>query len=372
MKGIRYLGTWGDYSGYGEANRMDITALHNVNVDVTTELIRQVPEDTDFGWTGALCDNLRDRNIPYKIKIIHLTPDMYPRYMEKGVYHIGRLFWETDKLPKDWIEPCNKMGEIWASSEAMAELFRSSGIKVPIYWFPQAIDTMMGDKAYDKYIIEGHRGFLFYSIFQWIERKNPKGLITSYWKTFSGRDDVSLLIKTYGVNYTAEENEKIIREIESWRKQVRLPHYPRLLIQTKLLTRRELMKLHLTGDCYVTADHGEGWARPLQEALLMGKPVISTSRGGIHEYLTEEMYFPIPSEYVPVIEQPNIKFYTSDQNWAEPNYEKLETAMRWVYDNREVASTKGIKAKNFIKDEFNFYNVGLQMRKRLEDIDKRL
>lgn len=370
--GIKYTGSWGDYSGYGEANRMDIVALHNVNVDVTTEGVRQVPENTDYGWTGQLCKNLQNRNIPYKIKVIHLTPDMYPKYMEKDVYHIGRLFWETDRLPQEWIEPCNKMGEIWTSSESMAELFRASGVKIPIYWFPQAIDITTADKDYGTFSIDSHNGFMFYSIFQWIERKNPKGLITSYWKAFNGRNDVSLLIKTYGINYTPEQNDRIKSDIAQWKRELRLANYPKIFLLTKLLDKNQLMKLHNTGDCYVTADHGEGWARPIQEALLMGKPVISTARGGIHEYLNEEMYFPIPSTYVPVIEQPWIKFYRSDQNWAEPDYDKLMETMKWVYSNRKIAETKGIKAKNHMKKEFNFYDVGLQMRKRLEDISKNL
>lgn len=372
MQGIRYTSTCLSPSGYGSAARQDITALYSVGVDITCQTIYQMAERTSYGWQGELCANLEDRDIPYKINLIHLTPDTALNYLEKDKYNISRLFWETDRLPHGWADACNKMGEIWASSEAMGELLRASGVKVPIYAFPQPIDIANADRNYGKYTIENFEGFLFYSIFQWIERKNPKGLITSYWKAFTGRDDVGLLLKTYRVNYTEAEVGKIVADISEWKRELHLGHYPKIFIASKLLTQEQLMKLHHTGDCYISADHGEGWARPLQEALLLGKPAISTARGGLHEYLNTDHYFPIPSEYVPVIQQSWIPYYTSDQNWAEPNYDKLIGAMRWVFGNRELAQAKGIVAKNYIKDKFNFYRCGMMMRERLEKIYSKL
>lgn len=372
MIAVNYCGTWTDHSGYGSANRAFITALYTAGIDVTTELVVQVPEASQGGWTQELCKTLAGRNIPYKVKIIHLTPDMYPRYMEQGVYHIGHLFWETDRLPKEWIEPINKMQEIWTSSSSMADLFRASGVKIPVYWFPQPVDTSEGDKKYDKFEIEGHKGFLFYSIFQWIERKNPKGLLQAYWEAFSGRNDVSLLLKTYRVNYTDDDYEKIQFDIERWKRELHLIHYPRVLLTTKLLTHEDMMRLHHTGDCYVTADHGEGWCRPLQEALLMGKPSVACARGGIHEYLSNDHYYPISSVYVPVTQQPWIPWYTPDQNWAQIDKDDFKKKMQLVFANKEMAMIKGFKAKDFIKDNFSYVKVGQMMRERLEKIYRAL
>lgn len=329
-------------------------------------------ERISYGFTGELCNNLINRNIPYKIKIIHLTPDTALNYLEKDKYNISHLFWETDRLPQGWADALNKMQEVWTSSSAMADLYRASGVKIPIYWFAQPLDIAEGDKPYGKFGIDEHKGFLFYSIFQWIERKNPKGLITAYWEAFNGRDDVSLLLKTYRVNYTKQEQDRIIADINTWKKEMRLKKYPRILIAPNLLTHDQVMKLHNTGDCYVTANHGEGWDRPLQEALLMGKPVISTARGGIHEYLNDDYYFPIPSTYVPVTPQSWIPYYSAEQNWAEPDRKKLIEAMQWVFSNQELAKAKGAKAKDYIKDSFSFYRIGLQMRERLENIESKL
>lgn len=370
--GVRYTSTADSPVGYGSAARAFITALFSVGIDVTCEIIYQMPHQTDYGWTGSLCKNLQDRNIPYKIKILHLTPDTAIPYMEEGIYHISHLFWETDKLPSSWIEPLNKMGEVWTSSSTMADLFKASGVKVPIYFFPQPIDIAEGDKNYGKFEIDGHKGFLFYSIFQWIERKNPKGLLTAYWEAFQGRDDVTLLLKTYRINYTKMDQEEIQTDIRKWKRELALPHYPRIIFIPDLLTHDEIMKLHNSCDVYVTANHGEGWDRVLQEALLMGKPTISTARGGLHEYLNSDYYFPISSTYVPVTPVSWIPYYGEDQQWAEPDKKELIKTMQYVFGNKELAQIKGVKAKDYIKDNFSFYKVGMMMRKRLEDIYKGL
>lgn len=369
---IKRAGTHQDPSGYGEANRAITTALFLSGCDITLETVHQTVQQADYGWRGRLCQSLQDRNVDYKIKMIHLTPDMYPRYMEKGKYHIGELFWETDRLPKEWIEPINKMQEIWTSSVTMAELFRSCGVKVPIYAFPQPIDTSEADKNYEKLDLPEHKGFLFYSIFQWIERKNPKALLQAYWETFTGRQDVSLLLKTFRVGYTGEDFERIQEDIERWKRESRLVHFPRVLLSTKLVTHEEMMRLHYTADAYVSADHGEGWCRPLQEALLMGKPAITTARGGLHEYLNSELYYPISSTYVPVVQQPWIPWYTSDQNWAQIDKEEFKQKMKFVFLNKNTAQMKGYRARDYMKDKFTYHKVGARMRERLEKINRAL
>lgn len=372
MTSVKYCGTFTDHSGYGSANRAFIAALYASGVDVTTEHVVQVIERANNGWVGDLCTNLLDRKIDYKIKIIHLTPDMYPRYMEKGKYNIGHLFWETDRLPKEWIAPINKMQEIWTSSNQMAQVFRECGVTVPINAFPQPIDIAESDKPYEKFDLPEHKGFLFYSVFQWIERKNPKTLLQAYWETFTGRTDVSLLLKTYRVNYSEDEYERIQTDIERWKRESHLVHFPRVLLVTKLLSHDEMMRLHYTADCYLSADHGEGWSRPLEEALLMGKPAISTARGGIHEYLDESLYYPIDSTYVPVVQQPWIPWYESSQNWAQIDKETFKKKMKFAFLNKNTAQLKGYRAKDFIKQQFSYPVIGAYMRKRLDQIAKAL
>ena len=103
---IRYTGPALDYSGYGEANRHDIAALISAGVDVSVELTRHCLELSDFGELGQTIMGLQNQPAESaRIKILHTTPHIYGQFIEPGKYHIGRVFWETNKLPKNSASP---------------------------------------------------------------------------------------------------------------------------------------------------------------------------------------------------------------------------------------------------------------------------
>lgn len=370
---VKYSGTFLDPSGYASANRSFITSLFLAGIDVATELIVQsMARAKSYGWTGELCKNLEDRIIPYNIKFIHLTPDCYPNYMETGKYHIGHLFSETDKLPKEWIDPCNMMNEIWTASEPQAEMFRRSGVKVPIYCFPQPIDIVPSQKQIRPFIIPSFKGKVFYSIFQWIDRKNPKALLTNYWKTFQGNYDVVLLIKTYRVNYSDEEFQLITDDIREWKKELGLEHYPRVLLVKKLLNAEDMMRLHATGNVYINTSRGEGWCIPAIEASLMGNPVISIDKTGYADYFSKDIYYPCRSKLEPVTVQKWIPWYEEGMKWLEINAQDLVKHMKSSYNQPIEAAEIGKKAQKYVVDNFNYLTVGKLMRERLEAIQESL
>lgn len=370
MISVSYCGTWKDFSGYGQANRNFITSLVFAGVDVTTELVTQVGEQASFGWQGLLCENLSGRNIPYKVKIIHLTPDIYPVYMETGKYHIGHLFWETDRLPKEWVPPCNQMNEIWTASPEQAEMIKKSGVTVPIFSFPQPVDSSLAGYNIPSFRLPDFGGFVFYSIFQWIERKNPKALITNYWKTFEGKDDVVLIIKTYGVNYSDNEFDRIKNEINSWKIELKLNHYPRVLLLKKLMSSQDILRLHKTGNCFVTAHRGEGWCIPAIEAMIQGKPVIAPNQTGFADYLHKDTYYPCKTKLVQTVESPSIPWYTSDQKWGEIDAKDLSKQMLDAYTDQKKAKEIGDRAQDFVKSHFSYTEVGSKLRGRIEEIQK--
>ena len=366
---VQYCGSLFDTTGYGEANRAFVTALHLAGVNVTTEPVVQTSFRATHGWEGELAKQLENRRIPYRVKIIHLTPDIATKYFTKGCYHIQHLFWETDKLPEEWIAPLNQMNEIWVSSLHMKKLVESNGVKVPIFAFPQPIDITHADKNYEAYQIPYHKGFMFYSIFQWLDRKNPQALLRAYWEAFEGRQDVTLLLKTFRFNYGNDEFAKIREDINKWKIGFGSDFiFPKVLLVKDLLTKEAMMRIHRTGDCYVSCSRGEGWERPMAEALLMGKTAISTARGGIHEYLNDEHYFRLDDERVPVIENPLIKYYTADQHWFDVDIGHLKKTMWFVFNKSSIASAKGIVAKDHIKSLFSYHKVGQQMLERLREI----
>ena len=370
---VAYLGPLKDYSGYGEANRHAAAALNAAGVHVIGQLVNYTQENSDFGSLGPLINELCERTGDYKIKIIHTTPDQYPRYKDPGVYHIGHFFWETDRVPKDFADGLNQVDEIWTGSEANKEAMIAGGVTKPIFIYPQAIET---DREWpEKYLIPEFpdNGFLFYSIFEWTDRKNPEALLKAYYEEFDGVENVGLLIKTYFRNFSMANRRMIRTQIQAIRASGGYKNPPPVFLYLDLMDRQQIMRLHKTGDVFVSAHRGEGWGIPQAEAALAGNPVISTGYGGINEYFDKDTAKILPFQMVKLRGMHHSShWYDSEQNWAEVEPKALRQAMRWAYDKPADARRLGERGRKFLEDRFNLERVGKEMADRLREIEKEL
>lgn len=367
---IRYISSSLSPSGYASAARADITALFCSGVTIMCENIQQTAETTNYGLEGDIMKYLQRRKIPYKISIIHLTPDCYEPYMEKGKYHIGRLIWECEKLPQLWIEPLNKLDEIWVATDKQVEHLKSNGITTPAYAIPEPIYTQRAEESIEPFQLSEPKDFIFYSIFQFINRKNPRGLLRAYWKEFQHDEKVTLLLKTYRVNYSESEYTLMKNEIESWKNELSLPSYPKIYLVNNLLTDEQVIRLHKTGNVYVSPSSAEGWNRPMQEAMLYGNPVISGNVGGITDYVSDSHYFRVNTHKTHASVQSHIPYYTENMEWYDLDEDELGKQMRFVYEQNQEAEKKSEAAKDYVVKHFSFQTVGDSMKKRLEEIEK--
>lgn len=369
---VAYLGPLKDYSGYGEANRHAVCALHAAGINVLGQLVTYSQESADFGTLGKLINQMVEAQGKYKIKILHTTPDQFNRHMEKGVYHIAHFFWETDRLPQEFADGLNMVDEIWTGSKSNEAAIKASGVTRPIYIYPQAIETHRDwPKPYE---VPGHDGFLFYSIFEWTDRKNPAALLNAYWQEFDGHKDIGLLIKTYFRNFTLANRRMIKNQIELLKAKSGVQNPPPVYLYLDLMDRQQIMRLHKTGDCFVSAHRGEGWGVPQVEAALAGRAIISTGYGGCHEYFTDGKNAKLlPYEMVKLRGMGHsTRWYDSTQNWAEVNIDALKKAMRWAYANPDERVTMAEAGRDFVIDRFNLERVGKEMAARLRTIERGL
>jgi glycosyltransferase involved in cell wall biosynthesis len=370
--GIKYIGATRDFSGYGEAARHDIAALLAAGIDVTVKSEHFSLEIADFGDLGAKIQSLENTEIDYDTILLHVTPNIFRNYKESGKYHIGRVFWETDKLPEDFARAIQDVcQEVWTGSEYNAAAIRKAGVKVPIHLIPQAIDTAVDSDQFSPFITAADNTFKFYSIFEWTVRKNPDALLEAFWREFEHSEGVSLTIKTYVDNFTPDKRIEIDAHIENLKIKLGLSRYAPVYLSRNLFDRSQVYRFHQSFDCFVSAHRGEGWGLPQMEALFLGKPVISTNCGGIHEYLADELdACLIPYTLVPVSgNSRNMRWYTLDQNWAQIDNDALRLAMRKVFENQDGASAMGTNAAELMKERFSPAAVGQIMKKRLIDKD---
>lgn len=369
---VRYCGAARDYSGYGEANRHDIAALHSAGVDVSVETTKHCLEIAEFGELGKLVDDLELKPNGYTYKILHTTPNMFGQFIEPGKYHIGRVFWETDKLPPDFAAGAQLCDEIWTGSEFNKQAIIKAGVTKPIHIIPEAIVSEIEPEDFEPFITDVDDTFKFYSIFEWTERKNPKALLEAYLTEFQGDEDVSLTLKTYVDNFTPDKKREVEEAVLHIKNTLNLEKYPRVSLCLELLNREQMYRFHRTFDCFVSAHRGEGWGIPQMEAMLMGKPIISTACGGIHEYLeTGVDSFLVDFTMVQVqANSRNQQWYRQDQQWADASVATLRQLMRAAYENQDKMKEMGEKARQTVQEKFDINVVGKRMVQRLAEIGR--
>lgn len=369
--GVRFVAPFFDGSGYAEGARQWLAAMVTAGVDVRAEPVSFETARADYGLAGEMAKKAVNREIDCKISMIYLTPDMFPLHRKEGHYNIGLFEWETDRLPSAWVHECNTMDEIWVPCAWVARVAKAGGVKKRI----RVIGHCFNPEEYESippmdFPEIPKEYFKFYSIFQWTERKNPVGLLEAYFSAFRKKDPVILILKTYRSNYSADEQHWVIGEIERIRSRYE-GNPPKVLLIPEMLTRKEILSLHATGDCFVLPHRSEGWGLPHFDACAMGKPVITTRFGGNLEFTKDGTAYLVDYQKIAVSGMGWIPWYTDDMSWANPDIEQCMKYMRYVYSHRSRALEVGGRARAYLEKNFSHQKVGESIATMLGAIRER-
>jgi len=363
IKGIKYVGPLFDLSGYGQASRGYVLALHKLGIPLTLKPISFEQGKTNFGENGKILQSLIDKKVDYNIVIIHLTPEHWSKFREPNKLNIGYCVWETDKLHPDWpIYINNNVEACIVSCDWSVDVYKRSGVEVPVFSVPHGID-LSEFEGIVPYEVSGVKpgAFKFYSIFQFTERKNPMAIIKSYWHAFQKDENVALILKTYRMGFT-DQDKQIIRDTVGRIKSVMpMDKYPPMYLVMDSLDRHQILGLHMFGDCCVSLDRGEGFGLVPFEAGVCGKPIIVTGIGGALEYAKPENSYLVNHFMTPVFGMPQSPWYRGDQMWAEPDLAHAVELMRRVYDNQGFAADRGKMLQKYISDNLTWEKVGGKM-----------
>lgn len=360
IKGIKYVGPMLDGSGYAQAIRGNIMALHKLGVPLTLKPISFETARPDLGKYREVMLNAIDANIDYNVVIIHTTPEFWAQHREEGKLNVGYTIWETTKLHPTWPGYINDNVDLClVGCSWNVEVFKNSGVTVPIEAVPHGIgrSEFDGISPFDVSGVSDH-SFMFYSIFQWTERKHPVALIKAFWYAFQNDEDVALILKTYRSDYSDSEKEAIRISIRRLKQFTPMGNYPPVYLISHMLSDAEILGLHKRGNCYVSLDRGEGFGLSPFTAGACGNPIIVTGFGGSTEYAKPDNSYLVDYKLTPVSGMPWSPWYRGDQLWAEPDVIHGAELMRNVYENRDEAMSRGKELKNYIHENFNWESIG--------------
>jgi glycosyltransferase involved in cell wall biosynthesis len=370
IKGIKYIAPFLDNSGYAQASRGNILALHKAGIPLTLKPMSFEHARPDLGENGRIINSLIDKKIDYNIVIIHSTPEFWSQHKEASKTNIGYTIWETTKLHRDWPGYINNnVNKVLVGCEFNVDVFKDSGVTVPIGVVPHGI-SMSEFEGVKPFNIKGVDDdvFVFYSIFQWVERKHPLSVIKAFWHAFPNKKDVALVLKTYRGDYSDGEKDAIRNSIKRLKDISPAYEYPPLYLILSMLSRKEILGFHMRGDCYVSLDRGEGFGLPGFEAGAVGNPIIITGFGGATEYAKPDNSYLVNYTLSPVFGMPWSPWYTLDQLWAEVDVKDAIDIMRHVYENRNEAKAKGQKLKQNISENFSWGSIANRIINEIKEL----
>ena len=360
IKGIKYISPCMDNSGYAKAARGNILALCKAGVPLTVQPISFESARPDLGREGEIIRSLINKKIDYNVVLTHTTPEFWAKYKEPGKLFCGYTIWETTKLHPDWIPYINDTADVvLVGCEWNVDVFKESGITKPIFNVPHVLDTSLFNDA-TPFEIRGldKNTFMFYSVMQFTERKNPLATIKAYWQAFPDKENVALVLKTYRCDYSEPEKETIRTTMKRLKAVCPAKNYPPIYLILDMLSEQEMTGLHARGDCYVSLDRGEGFGLGAAQSGASGKPIIVTGFGGVTEYAKPDNSYLVNYVEVPVHGMPWSPWYLLEQNWAEADQSHGAKLMRHVYENQEEAKAKGQKLKTYLKENFSAEVIG--------------
>jgi glycosyltransferase involved in cell wall biosynthesis len=331
-------------SGYGIVNLEYATALERLTGSISVGWERR--EDMlDSHWKLLSQEQKELLSKPYtkeRVGIIKTTPQLFERLNNE--FRIGYTMVENTKMGKHWVEACNRMDAILVPSKYLIQVFKDSGVTVPIRSVKQGIDSRRF-----KYVNRPKKKvFTFGTIGYMDERKNWKDLAQAFCSEFEEFEPVELVIKN---------SNKYFEHMTF--------HDRRIRVINDNLHFDEITNLYSTFDCFVFPSHAEGSGLPPREAMATGLPTILTNWSGLEEICNPEFNYPLTPVSID---------YPDDRGNEQPGFQarlsvpELMYYMRYVYEHQEEARDKGRKASEYIHKEYNWDTCAKDLLEKVKEV----
>ena len=382
-------------SGYGSHSRDLLEALYQMNLfDIkidscmwgNTPMTALEPDNVFHKWIeGNVVDKFD--GLP-DIYIQVTVPNEFKRF---GKFNIGITAGiETTVAPKDWVDGCNKMDLIIATSNFSKDVLLSTSynevnkntneiikqyrIEKPIEVLFEGVDTnIYNDIVNPNFKLDIKENFAYLFVGHWLkgnigqDRKDVGMLIKCFVEAFKdGNDMPALVLKTSSSNFSIKERELFIKKIKDIVNGT--PNPPPIYLLFGDLTNKEMNDLynHKKIKSMISITKGEGFGRPLLEFTMTGKPVIASNWSGHKDFLPIDKSIMVGGKLTDVDESAIDQFIIKGSKWFTANYGEVTEIMKLVKNDYSNFLLKSLKLKEENKENFSLE----KMKERFEEILK--
>tara|TARA_Y100000034_G_C6891427_1_gene410183 strand:+ start:920 stop:2236 length:1317 start_codon:yes stop_codon:yes gene_type:complete len=296
---------------------------------------------------------------------VHIHIVVPNEFAAMGKYNIGITAGiETSACPHSWIEGLNRMdlnivpstfskevleevvydqiddrtkkrvGEV-RSTKPIEVLFEGADTNI----FKKVKTSDINIKEEFKKIKED---FCFLFVGHWLQgnigedRKDCYMLVKTFFETFKNqKNKPALIMKTSSATPCILDREELFNKINHMKSTVK-GDLPNVYLLHGDLTDNQMNELYNHGKvkAHVSFTHGEGFGRPLLEASISQKPVITTSWSGPLDFLSDKLSVLLPADLTDVKSAafPE-EIYVEGSQWSTVNYQYSSKILKDVRNN---------------------------------------
>ena len=378
------------FSGYGARSRDFVKALIQLkDKEWDIKILPQKWGETPWNYLSQ-DDSLRQRFIPGLEQ--NKQPDIWIQITIPNEFQpVGRSFnigvtagIETSIFPADFIEGINRMNITLISSNHSKEVALQSQYEKrdkntnqiqnvvkaekPIEVLFEGLDLNVYNKKPQNsgLLKEVYEDFCFLYTGHWLngdfgeDRKNTGLMIKTFLETFNtpSKKKPALILKTNQVDYSLMDKEDILKKINKIKSQMSCPtnNLPNIYLLHGELTDEEMNQLNndIKVKSMISFTKGEGYGRPLAEAAITGKPIITTNWSGHTDFLHPDYNVLIGGELKQVHKSASNNWVLKESQWFNINTDVASRAMKDVFKNYKQYFAKSRKQTQYLKDNWSF------------------
>lgn len=391
------------YSGYGARSRDLIKAIYELKKDEwEIKVISQRWGSTPWNF---LSDNIEEWGWMLDLMIqgnqIPRQPDVWfqvtvpNEFQPIGKVNIGVTAGiETTVCDPSWIEGCNRMNMVLASSNHAKQVFEASSFEQRDQKTQQVVRTVKLEKPVEV-LFEGadlnkyfhiapeemsktqlvsdldtiKESFAYLYVGHWLQgdlgedRKNTGLLIKLFLETFKDRKTKpALILKTSHAGASIMDREEVLKKIDAIRESVVGKELPNVYLIHGDMDDTDINNLynHPKVKAMVCLTKGEGYGRPLAEFCLSKKPIITTAWSGHLDFLNPEFAVLLPGQVTQVHASAVAQnVIIPESGWFSVDPAAASKAMIDVYENYDKYEVMGKRQGHKIKTEFSYDNMVL-------------
>ncbi|MGI4795428.1 MAG: glycosyltransferase [Janthinobacterium lividum] len=336
--------------GVGEAARLTLKSLNTAGISARGVAVSfnsgSIANDTS-------CDPLLAERSEAAVQVFGINADQIGHVIDHlgdrlrpDSYRIITPFWELSKLPEAWTRAFDHVDEVWAPTRFIQTMLTRS-IDKPVVRMPLVLGFEAPERVARLRFNLPENRFLFFFAFDYlsyIQRKNPLAVVEAFRRAFRahGRNaPVSLVLKTLN-SESDSEAARMLRESLQENLDV-------ILIE-RTLSRSATLALIDACDAVVSLHRSEGLGLLVAEAMVLGKPVISTDYSATTELVSPGTGYPVDYRLIPVRdgEYP----FHEGQHWADADVEHAAWQMREVFGNPQGVAERVAAARAHLRANY--------------------